>query len=142
MKTISRPARIAFLLVVLVALGLGAARGLAAGRLAREGRTLAFENRSPAAVESVTVELLREQAVLGSTTVQYADNTPVGRGETLWLDLGALDAGDQQCQFRLCANTADGPVYSAVLSLSRWKEGMQAALVQQEDGLGFCLWSE
>lgn len=142
MKSIPRLGRIAFALVVLAALGLWAARGAAAGHRAGNGRTMAFENRSPVAVESVTVDLLRDEMVLGSTTVQYADNTPVGQGEKLWLDLAALEAGDQQCRFRLCANTADGPVYSAVLSLRRWGEGMGAALVQQEDGLGFCLWTE
>lgn len=142
MKSISRSARIAFALVVLAALGLWAARGVAAGRRGENARAMVFENRSPIAVESVTVDLLRDEMVLGSTTVQYADNTPVGQGEKLWLDLADLEAGDRHCRFRLCANTADGPVYSAVLSLRRWDEGLRAALVQQDSGLGFCLWSE
>ncbi len=137
-----RLARLALALAVLAALGLWMARGAAAGRRAETGRAPAFENRTDLPVESVTVDLLREGAVLGSTTVQYADGAPVTTGDSLALELSALPAGDGACRFRLCANTARGPVYGPALSLSRWEEGLRAALVRRENGLGFCIWSE
>lgn len=139
MKTLPRPARLAFCALVLLAAALLLLRGWA---VSQNGAAPVFENRADLPVQSLTIDLLRDRQVMGSTTVQYADNTPMEAGDRLSLDLSDLPAGDADCRFRLCANTAAGPVYGPVLSLSRWDEGLRAALVHREDGLGLLLWTE
>ena len=135
MKTLPRPARLAFCALVLLAAALLFLRGWA---VSQNGAAPVFENRADLPVQSLTIDLLWDRQVMGSTTVQYADNTPMEAGDRLSLDLSDLPAGDADCRFRLCA----GPVYGPVLSLSRWNEGLRAALVQREDGLGLLLWTE
>ena len=139
MKTLPRPARLAFCALVLLAAALLFLRGWA---VSRNGAAPVFENRADLPVQSLTIDLLRARRVMGSATVPWAATAPVEAGDRLSLALSALPAGDADCRFRLCANAAAGPVYGPVLSLSRWDEGLRAALVHREDGLGLLLWTE
>lgn len=139
MKTLPRPARLAFCALVLLAAALLFLRGWA---VSQGDAAPVFENRTDLPVQSLTIDLLRDRRVMGSTTVQYADNTPIQTGSRFSLELSDLPAGDADCSFRLCANTAAGPVYGPVLSLSRWNKGFRAALVHRENGLGLLLWTE